>query len=240
MTNRLIFIKKYIQMTHLIKFERIVLGLLMTISMVGCDKDITEFGFDGEISGKVLNIEGNIVPGDITTNDLVVKILGENNLSTIDIRVKGDGTFQHTKLFPQKSKIWIEGSVDMTNDTLKVDFSEDKRVQYDFKVVPFIIVKPPVLMENITYNEISVSYEIIESKGNVDRRQVYCSTNPYPNANTGSGPFYETKIVSLESNVGIVTISGLTPKTKYYIRIGARSNQSSRFNYSEQIMATTL
>lgn len=219
--------------------KHIVLGLSILFLWAGCNEDVTDFGFDGAISGVVKDNAGNIVAGDITSNTIVVKALTEGDIITTDIRVSGDGTYENTKLYPKPTKIWITGPVTMTGDTLWVDFTENSMVERDFVVTPFITIKPPV-SGNVTANSITVNYEMIPNNGNVPNlREVYCSTNPYPNANTGSGPQYMTVKVSIPDNSGSTTITGLTSKTKYFIRLGARTEGSSVLNYSEQIEVTT-
>ncbi|HPE74672.1 MAG TPA: DUF3823 domain-containing protein [Draconibacterium sp.] len=220
--------------------KHIVLGLSILVLWTGCNEDVTDFGFDGAISGVLKDAAGNIVAGDITSNTIVIKALTEGDIVTTDIRVNGDGTYQNTKLYPKPTKIWITGPVTMTGDTLRVDFSENSVVGHDFVVTPFITVKPPVLSGSASANSITVNYEMMPNNGKVPNlREIYCSTNPYPNASTGSGPQYMTVKVSIPDNSGSKTISGLTSKTKYFIRVGARATGSSVLNYSEQIEVTT-
>jgi hypothetical protein len=220
--------------------KHIAFGLMLVFGISSCNKDVTEFGFDGQISGSIKDQSGNIVAGDITSNTIVVKALAQGDIVTTDIRVKGDGTYQNTKLYPNPTKFWVTGPVTMLGDTLRVDLSNNNIVQHDFVVIPFLTVKPPVVVGSPTATSISVSYEIVPNDGNVPNlRQVYCSTVPYPNSSTGSGPQYVTKIVSVTTDTGNADITGLTSKTKYYIRVGARATGSSVLNYSDQIEVTT-
>lgn len=222
------------------KIKQIVFALFLLVWLTGCDKDIVDFGFDGAISGKLKDQAGNIVPGDITSTGLIVKALGEGDNVAMDMRVQGDGSFQNTKLFPKKFKIWISGPVTMTADTLRVDFSSDKNVQYDFVVVPFLTVKLPVISGAPASTQVTVSYEVIGNNGKVPNlREVYCSTIPYPNASTGSSPLFHTVKTVVTANSGNATVTGLTAKTKYYLRVGARATGTTAFNYSEQIVFTT-
>jgi hypothetical protein len=220
--------------------KRTAFGLLLILGISSCNENVTEFGFDGQISGTIKDQSGNIVAGDVTSNTLVVKALAQGDIVSLDIRVKGDGTFQNTKLYPNLTKFWVTGPVAMVGDTLSIDLSDNHIVQHDFVVVPFLTVKPPVVVGSPTATSISVSYEIIPNDGNVPNlRQVYCSTVPYPNSSTGDGPQYVTKTVSVTTDTGNADITGLTSKTKYYIRVGARATGSSVLNYSDQIEVTT-
>lgn len=221
-----------------VKQFTVIMSLL--ILMTGCNQDITDFGFDGSFSGTLKDGSGNMVAGDITNNNLVVKLLGEGDKVTIDLRVKGDGTYQNTKIFPKKSKIWVTGPVTMTTDTLRVDFASNNVINHDFVVVPFITVKTPSVVGAPTASSITLSYEMVPNSGKVpDLRQVFVSTNPYPNATTGSGPFFHTVVATMTTDTGNVTVSGLTSKTKYHIRVAARAKGATALNFSDQIIVTT-
>ncbi len=212
--------------------------LLLLVS--GCEKEITDFGNDASISGKVVDQSGNIVAGDITSTALIVKAIGDGDITSTDMRVHGDGTYENKRLFPKKYKIWISGSVTPVTDTFIVDFGSKKSVNQDFTVIPFLTVKPPVVVGSPSSTEVTVSYEITGNGGKtVNKREVYCSNNPYPNASTGDGPFYTTVTVPMDTDNGNVTINGLTSKTKYYLRVGAQASGASAYNYSDQITLTT-
>ncbi|MEX2232910.1 MAG: hypothetical protein WD824_12165 [Cyclobacteriaceae bacterium] len=223
------------------KIKVLILCLIMFIGVTSCDDEtIVDFGFDGAISGTVKDQNDNVVAGSITNTNLVVKALGEGDQVSTDMRVKGDGTYQHTKLYPKEYKIWIAGPVSMTTDTLLIDFSKEKVVQNDLIVVPFISISQPVVAGSPTASTVDISYDLTPNDGKVvSKRELYCSTNPFPDASTGSGPFYHSKNVSLGTNAGNASVTGLTSNTKYYIRIGAQATGASGFNYSEQIVITT-
>src|SRR5690606_20572769 len=146
---------------------------------------------------------GNIVAGNITSNNLVVRALGEGDEVPTDMRVKGDGTYQNTKLYPKKYKIWITGTATMMEDTMVVDLSVGKVVVKDLVVVPIATISPPAVVGSPTNATQDISYDITGNDGKViEERELYCSTNPYPDASTGSGPFYNTKTVALPTDEG--------------------------------------
>ena len=214
---------------------------MLILLITNCEQVITDYGNDCALSGFVKDQSGNIVPGDITSTNLSVKALGEGDVVTTDMRVKGDGFFQNTKLFPKKYRIWVTGPVTLVDDTLRVDFSVDKVLVRDFVVTPFLTLKKPTIVGSPAATTVDVSYEITANSGKtVSKRQLYCSTKQNPNASTGSGAFYSTKTVTLTTNSGNASVTGLTSKTKYYIRIGAQATGATGFNYSEQIEITTL
>jgi uncharacterized lipoprotein YehR (DUF1307 family) len=57
------------------KIALIVFCWMLLLSITGCEDVITDFGFDGAISGRIVDQAGNIVPGDITSTNLSVKAL---------------------------------------------------------------------------------------------------------------------------------------------------------------------
>lgn len=219
--------------------------VILTMSTVlwmatGCkDTAITEFGFDGEIAGVLKDREGEKVSGDITSNTLIVRLQGEKDVVTTDIRINGDGSFRNTKLYPQRYKLWVLGPIFYDSDTLEIDLTSNKNVVKDIQVTPFLKMNLPVV-RNVTSSEIEINYAISGNEGKTaTARELYCSTNPYPTTTTGSGPFFETKKINLGQDSGTVTISGLASNTKYYIRIGALANGSNLYNLSDQIVVTT-
>ena len=218
----------------------IVFSVLFVFVNISCDENVTDFGFDGAISGTIKDQAGNIIAGDISSNTLLVKGLTEGDIVTTDIRVKGDGTYQHTKLYPAPTKFWITGPVKMVGDTLRINFSDNNVVQHDFVVEPFLTMKSPVLVGEPEATSVTVSYEIVPNDENVaEQRTIYCSTIPYPSSSIGSGPRYETKSVDVLTNKGSTTITELASKTKYFIRVGARAKGSNSLNFSNQIIVTT-
>ncbi len=226
--------KKIIQ-----SLKYLVVMLIIPALLTSCNKEVTDFGYDGQFMGKITDSSGNFISGDPNTSNLEVRILGEKDLSELIIRVKTDGTYANTKLYPQEYKVWLSGPV-IPVDTLYVDLKGGKTVTKDFVVTPLLSVDPPVLNGTPTSTEISIDYNITGNAGNTPNlREVICSTASWPNTSTGSGYAWQTKKVTVGSDSGTATVTGLTPGTKYYVRISARASGQSLFNYSDQITVTT-
>lgn len=222
------------------KIKSLIFCWIFLFLITSCQKVITEFGFDAAISGRVIDQAGNIVPGDITTTNLSVKARGEGDLVTMDMRVKGDGTFQNTKMFPKKFRIYVTGPITMVNDTLRVDFSVNKIIVNDLVVIPFITVSKPAVVGSPAATSANVSYGMTANSGKtVSKRELYCSTVPYPNASTGAGPFYNTVKVTLSTDSGTTAVTGLTTATTYFLRVGVQATGATGMNYSEQITFKT-
>jgi hypothetical protein len=169
-----------------------------------------------------------------------VQALGEGDIVTTEIRVKGDGSFQNTKLFPKKYRIWITGPARLSQDTILIDFASTKQVVQDIVVQPFITIKAPALVGTPGSSKADISFEMVANGTNtVSKRELYCSTVQYPDGNTGSGPFYDTKKLTLSADKGTVSVTGLAAKTKYYVRTGAQATGAAGFNFSNQISFET-
>lgn len=228
-------------MKQIIKKGYLTGGCFLLLTLLSCQREVTDFGFDGSISGTIKDQNGNPVSGDITSSTLVVNALGEGDASRIEMRVNGDGSFRNTKLFLKSYKIWVSGPVTMQDDTLRVDLGKERTVMKDLVVVPYLDLKKPALVGTPTASAITVSYEIAGNQGKVPAvRELYVSTNPYATGSTGSGPTYTTKKITLPDNKGSVTVPGLNAKTKYYVRLGALATGVKTYNLSDQIMVETL
>lgn len=217
----------------------LLLGSSLLSGLTACQDTITEFGFDGAISGTIKDPTGASVAGSTTNNNLTVQALGAGDKVATIIPIRGDGTYQNTKLYPKPYRIWVSGPVTLVGDTLRVDFATEKTVAKDLIVTPFLSLKAPVA-EATTATSVTVGYEVVGNSGKVPNlREVYCSTIPYPDTNTGAGPYFDTKKATVTTNKGSVGITGLTPKTTYYVRVGARATGATAFNFSPQIKITT-
>lgn len=212
--------------------------VIISLCLIRCSSEDTEFGFDGTIKGQIADLSGDPLYGDINSNNLVVKLLGNGDKQAIEIRVNGEGKYQNLKMYPKMHKVWLEGPI-VKSDTLMVDFAANGNQTGDFKVTP--LISPKVTSGTPTGTTISVAYAITPSTGvTVRKMEIYCSTVKFPTASTGTlANVYFTKVTPITTPTGTVAITGLTAATKYYIRIGAQASTSNLFNYSNQIELTT-
>ena len=216
--------------------------LSLPLLMAGCEI-APDPGFDGQITGTVADENGNPVCSDILANTIIINALGEGDVSPIIIRVDGEGSYNYTKLFPKKHKVWIAGPVfAQADDTVSFDFSGGAEFTHDFVVQPFITVD--LQLKSVPADStVTVTYSLTGNNGKViTARQIYCSTAPYPTSRTSSGPYYSTITRSVTTNGGEQKITGLKWGTKYYIRMGANGKTGTAndlMNYSEQIVINT-
>lgn len=221
--------------TH--KNFQILMLAVMVITVAGCSYVETDFGFDAAIQGSIKDNSGNPLYGDINSNNIIVRMLGENDLEPIDIRLNGEGTFQNQRMYPKKHKAWVEGPI-VHSDTITVDFSSNLIQNVILYVDP--LIQPSITNGTPSDTSIEVDYSVVPTGSNtVIKNEIYCSTVKYPTASIGSMTnVYTTKTVALQSLEGTVTITGLTSGTKYYLRIGAQAESSKIMNYSNQIEVT--
>jgi hypothetical protein len=212
-----------------------VLLVFLMSTMLNCEYQETDFGYDGTIKGVIKDTEGNPVYGDILVNDIVVNLLGEGDQQAIQVRVDGAGEFMNTKIFPKVYKISITGPV-VPPAELTHDFSVTNELTKEFVVTPFIT--PKAIKATVTGTSVDVEYAIVVSAGkSITKSEIYCSTAKYPTASIGNyGTTYVTKTASLGTSIaGTATITGLVPGKRYFIRVGSLSVGSTLFNYSNQI-----
>lgn len=151
---------------------------------------------------------------------------------------KADGTFNNTKIFKGTYEITpVEGAFFPVEPITK----EIKgSVSVDFKVTPYLsVMASDISMSNGVLN---VSYTISRSKVSdkiIDAR-VFVSTNPSVGTNILINDFSPLKDLSEIDDTEILkttfkeSIEGLDKNKTYYVRVGARTNNSSkRYNFTK-------
>ncbi|WP_372647327.1 DUF3823 domain-containing protein [Draconibacterium sp.] len=213
---------------------KLLVLVMVTFLMIKCDYEVTDFGLNGAIKGTIKDDSGTPVYADASSNNLIVKLLGEGDAQALEIRVNGEGEYQNTKVFPKKYEVWMEGPI-VESTPVTIDFSNESEIMQDFIVSPFI--SPKISGGSGSGSSISVNYSIVPNAGNsIKKMEVYCSTVPYPTAAIGSRTnVYFTKTVALSIASGSISIDGLETGTHYYIRIGAQADGASVMNYSNQM-----
>lgn len=228
-----------------ITIKRIPILVLMAISVTvlyGCSETVTDFGYDGQINGMILDHNGNPVSGDASNAALTVFVLGEEDRVPLELRVNGDGSYANEQLYPQTYTVWIEGPVDAPAEQV-VDLT-GSRVEHNITVTPFLAISDP--SASVSGGSVSVNYNITPNQGHIaEERVVLVSTVAKVGVNTGNGPRWQTREVLLESNSGTASVeldSDLLNMSEergggnLHIRVAARSDQTSDWNYSVPIV----
>ena len=216
----------------------LIISILSILFVCACNDPITDFGFDGQLHGTITDKSGNIVSGDLTTVAIEVYAQGEKDEVPMIMRLKPDGTYANTKLYPQKYKVWVTGAV-FTNKPIDIDLTGGKNVEMDFEVVPFIIIPKPTEV-SVSDTEIKVDYSIKANNKVVDKMIAVCSTVSNPTPSTGNdATFSYTKVENLTDPSGSVTFTDLESDRIHYIRIFARASGQGLYNNSEQLILNT-
>ncbi|WP_375586257.1 hypothetical protein [Cyclobacterium xiamenense] len=221
----------------------------MTVFLVvisGCEEIVTDFGFDGQISGLILDQNGNPVSGDAANPAFTVFALGEQDRVPLELRVNGDGSYANLHLYPQRYTVWVEGPVDGPGQgELTVDLT-GRPVEQNIMVTPFLVIPPPTV--SVSGGELQVNYSISPSQGHgVRERVVLVSTVAKVGVNTGNGPRWQTRELDLSDNSGMASVpldANLLAMSRergggnLHIRIAARSDQTTDWNHSLPIVIT--
>lgn len=151
---------------------------------------------------------------------------------------KADGTFNNTKIFKGTYEVSpVEGAffpVDPVTTVIK------GTTKLDFKVTPYLLVM--VTNASFTNGVLNVSYKISRTKVGdeiIDAR-VFVSTNPNVGSNILINELSPLRDLSGINDTEILnttfneTIEGFDPQKTYYMRVGARTNNTSRrYNFTE-------
>ncbi len=217
----------------------LVLAVTCMVAFSGCSEQVTDFGFDGQLRGMVVDQNGNPVSGDIANTALTVFALGDGEQLPTEIRVQADGSYANLHLYPQAYTVWIEGPVVAPGEQ-RLDLTGDL-VEHNITVTPFLTISQPG-NATISGDQLSVGYEITESAGHVaEERVVLVSTVAKVGVNTGNGPRWQTRELTLDSNSGTATVtldSDLLDMAQergggnLHIRVAARSDKASAWNLS--------
>lgn len=226
------------------KIPILALMVVYITMMSACEETVTDFGFDGQISGMIVDQNGNPVAGDASNPAFTVFVLGEEERVPQELRVNADGSYANLHLYPQSYTVWLEGPVDGPGPgDLVVDLTGPP-VEQDITVTPFLVIPQPTV--NLSGDELTVNYAINPSQGHAaEEKVVLVSTVAKVGVNTGNGPRWQTRKVELDSNSGTANVTLDTDLLNMsqergggnlHIRVAAKSDQTSDWNHSIPIV----
>jgi hypothetical protein len=211
--------------------------LVMAVLASGCDDSITEFGYSGQISGLMTDQNGEVVRGNSATTDFRVFVLGPDEIEPLEIRVTHDGTYSNAHLYPQVYSVWVEGpvAVQATAENPATADLTGGPVTQDFTVTPFLSIAVPIPTQP-SGNSIDVTYDVTPvARTAVAEGVIWASTASWPGPTTGTvAQRTHTASASFTDASGTVTLTGLWEGRTYHVRVGARAEGESLWNYSDQ------
>lgn len=214
----------------------------MIICLVSCSKTDDYAAPDATLTGNVIDSVTGKPLSTEQPNGVRIRML-ETSWSQNPIPwyfwVKGDGTFNNTKVFRATYEITpVDGAFyPITGKTVTVDGT----THVDFTVVPFLNVNISKVQQADT--TVTINYTIARPRTGfkITDAKVFVSTTPFVSNSSFILNLTQTNDLSGVDDATILgtsysaTVTGLGRKRTYYVRVGARSddNVSKRYNYSE-------
>lgn len=152
---------------------------------------------------------------------------------------KSDGSFQNTKLFPGTYEVTpVEGAFfGVEAATVKVG----GKAEVEFKVIPFLNVTADIKRDGTNLN---VVYSVARTKvaDKILDARVFVSTNPNVGTNIFDNNLSPMRDLSQIDDQDVLnttyseTITGLVSGKTYYVRVGARTNNTNkRYNFTKTV-----
>jgi hypothetical protein len=188
-----------------------------------------------------ITVRGKIV--DSQTNELVesgginagtvVRLYEGNAKQPLVYNTLPDGTFINSKVFAGRYSYTAQGPFRMISaDPQQVVIENDTEIE--IKVVPYVRVKATLEEVSGTTAKIKVKYDKVATDQKLVHLAVVWSKFPQPNNSTFSGGAIKLENVeaqNLSSGEKLYSITGLAPRSKFYLRSSARTaNPGNYYN----------
>lgn len=221
---------------------KIIGTLFLSLLLLGsCEVD----NFDKPaitLKGRIVDSQTNklVESGGINAGT-VVRLFEGNSTQPLVYNTLPDGTFINSKVFPGSYTYTAQGPFKLLS-TAPQPLRIDQDAELEIKVVPHVRLGAPEVQLNGTTATVKVKYEKVTEQKLVQMALVW-GKFPHPNISTsGSGAIKLENVEAENLTTGerVYTITGLAPKTKYYLRSGARTaNPGNYYNYSSQVELQT-
>ncbi len=222
------------------KLKNILIGsMIFTCLIITSCGNIDNYSMpNAGVNGKITNTLTGVPIQTEQPNGIKIRLLEEKYGSSVipyDFWCKADGSFENTAIFSGKYKVIpVEGAF-FPADTAEVTING--LVTINFKVTPFLTVKASVA---VAAGSVTTTYTI--SRDKVGDKIMNCSTfvSAYPSVCSSIYENNTTNDVSGTADESILSkqftdvVSGLKSGSTYYVRVGARTNNTyNKYNYSE-------
>ncbi|MGV3640804.1 MAG: hypothetical protein ACO1NZ_09815 [Adhaeribacter sp.] len=217
------------------------LCLSLVLLLSSCDIDNFE---DPQLtlSGRIVDSQTNklVESGGINAGT-VVRLYEGNSTQPLVYNTLPDGTFLNSRVFPGAYTYTAQGPFTPVN-TDPQSLRIDQDAELVIKVVPHVRLPQPEVQVNGTTLTVKLKYEKVTQQKLVQLALMW-SKFPHPNISTSASGTIKLENVETENlttGERVYTITGLAPKTKYYLRTGARTtNPGNYYNYSSQLELQT-
>lgn len=220
----------------------LLVSLFVAVLMVSCEK-LDNYDNPKEVlTGRVIDqVTGEALDSE-QPNGFRIKlseISWSDNPQPEYFWGKADGTFNNTKIFAGTYEISpVEGAF-FDVEPQRVEIKGE--VNVEFKVIPYLTVTASAI-KRVDAGTLDVTYTISRSKvgAKIIDARVFVSKNPNVGSNIIDNDlspmrnFKEVADVEVLNMTFKETIKGLESGKKYYVRVGARTdNASKRYNFSK-------
>lgn len=219
----------------------LLICMLFVLGMASCDPIDNMDGPNATIIGSVIDETTNKPLISEQPNGFKIKMVETSWSDSATPEYfwgKADGTFKNSKIFSATYDVQpVEGAF-FPVDPVSVLIKKSENIE--FRVTPYLTVHPSrvelindAIVVEWTLSRTKIGDKIIDAR-------VFISNNPNVGTNfftTALSPMVDLNKVTDENVLSATykqTISGLTKGDTYYVKIGARTNNSSkRYNFSE-------
>ncbi|CAG5072705.1 hypothetical protein DYBT9623_04266 [Dyadobacter sp. CECT 9623] len=196
-----------------------------------------------QLTGKIIDSESKelVESGGINAGT-VVKTYEGSSEQPLMLTTFPDGNFVNSKMFPAEYRLVAEGPFTLVRAEQPVSLSKNENV--DIEVMPNMRVKSTLVSSSATFATVKISYQKVNAQQKAAALGITWSTSPNPNmlvfphGKTILDDVSADKIP--DSGERTYQLTGLSPKTTYYIRAAARTvNPGNYYNYSPQLVLKT-
>lgn len=231
-----------------------IIPLLILLVVAGCKKFDNYAAPDSGVKGSVTDAEtGKPLetkqPGGGTIRFLQIDPRYPSP-GPIDIELKSNGEYNATQFFASPYKAFPrDGAFMYLGDTVTVNMQSGNQSQLDFQVLPFYRVEASVTDSTFTYTITKPAANTFKMSEIIFMVNNYNIVNENVSSNT-SGYYINLWKQSISSGTNDNTILGVQrtftfkwadthlPKGEYFFRVGVRTSQVAKYNYSPVVKAT--
>ncbi|HEY0670341.1 MAG TPA: hypothetical protein VGD22_19320 [Sphingobacteriaceae bacterium] len=216
--------------------------IFFMLSVTGCTIDNYEMP-ELTLSGRIVDSEtSKLVESGGNNAGSIIRLYEGDATQPVTCRTYPDGTFSNTRVFPGSYSYEPEGPftpVSSTRESIEIKNNTAVEIQ----VIPHVRVSTELIEVTATSAKVKLTYQKVNMGQVLAMIGVVWSTFPNPNTSTfAGGAILQDNVASQNPASGekVYTLTNLKPKTKYYLRGLARTNNTGNYyNYNTQFEIQT-